>query len=68
MKLDKKTLSAVGESLDQHNVSVDGRQLRFVIDGVDYCLDAAGCRRFSNHQNELGWNKCALPEVLTPFR
>ena len=67
MKLDKETLSAVGESLDHYNVPGEDRQLRFTIDGIPFCLDAGGCWRFSDDQNEMGWVKCTLNEAFAPM-
>lgn len=64
MKLDQKTLSVIGESLDQHNVPAEDRRMLFVIDGIDYRLDAAGCWKFVDSGDDIGWARCSLPDAL----
>lgn len=65
MKLDTKTLSAVGDVLDRNRVPAEDRRMLFVIDGIDYRLDATGCWCFSNESHDVGWTKCALPGALS---
>ncbi len=67
MNLDMRALGAVGESLDQHNVPLEDRQLQFVIDGVKFCLNAEGCWRLNESDSELGWIKCTLPHAVAPM-
>lgn len=64
MKLDTKTLHAVGEFLDQENVPAEDRRILCVIDGVDYRFDAGGCWCFVNNPREVGWAQCTPPEAL----
>ena len=66
MNLDMRALGEVGESLDQHNVPLEDRQLRFVVDGVEFCLNADGCWRFNEDDGEMGWVKCSLPHAVAP--
>ncbi len=65
MKLDAKTLQVLGESLDKHQVPVEGRTILCIIEGTHYRLDEGGCWRFAEApENDMGWTRCTPPVAL----
>jgi len=65
MKLDAKTLHVLGESLDKHQVPVEGRTILCIIDDVHYRLDEGGCWRFTEApDDDMGWARCTPPVAL----